>query len=69
MKATISNDYVLDGKYLNAVGNGYATFYVPKGECDMELIAAATAGIINRMSSFGQEWCLTIESNKITWED
>ena len=69
MKATIANKWVLDGKYLNCVRSDYTTFYVPKGECDRELIEAASCGDIDRMSSYSSEWCLTIETNKVKWED
>lgn len=68
MKAKI-NEYTLDGKYLNRVSKDYTTFYVPKGERDRDLIEMASRGIVGSMSSYCEEWCLTVETNKIKWED
>lgn len=69
MKAKIANKWVLDGKYLYCVTDACTTFYVPKGKCDRELIEAASCGDIDRMSSYTDEWCLTVETEKIEWED
>lgn len=67
MKATINGLYVLGGNYIGTVKKDWTYFYVPKGECDVEICEAVMDGSINEIRSCGDTWQLQVNSELIEW--
>lgn len=72
MKATINNDYVLtmgEGVRISQVSKNYTIFRAKKGQCDRELIEAASQGVFEQLNDSNDEWQILVKSELIEWED
>ncbi len=72
MKATINNDYVLtmgEGVRISQVSKTFTIFRVKKGQCDRELIEAASKGVFEQLNDSNDEWQILVKTELIEWED
>lgn len=73
MKALINNgDYILElgeDARLSSISKSYTFIRVKKGTiCDLDLVRAACSGLFD-LDDQGTDWRLTIDTNKLTWEE
>lgn len=72
MKATICNDYVMtmgEGVRISQVSKTFTIFRAKKGQCDRELIEAASKGVFEQLNDSNDEWQILVKSELISWED
>ena len=71
MKAIIKKEFVMDGRYLNEVGQTFTWFVVPKGQCDVEMFRAVQAGVLHCVKPSGnpEQWLVAANTNEVEWEE
>lgn len=71
MKATIKKDFVLtmdESVRVSQVNDLYIIFRAKKGECDLELIKAASEGAFELNDGFG-DWQITAKTEDVEWSE
>lgn len=71
MKATIKKDFVLtmdESVKVSQVNDLFSIFRAKKGECDLELVKAASEGAFELSDSLG-EWQITAKTEDVEWSE
>lgn len=71
MKATIKKDFVLtmgESVKVSQVDDRHSIFRAKKGECDLELVKAASEGTFELRDSLG-EWQILAKTEDVEWSE